>query len=752
MLRRHRELDRIDRYAAVRHLRLSQHIVAVVQALEGERALGLRFHRLDGLQAAAILHLLQLERRALQRLAALIHLVHDHLVRERDHRVFLGFLGLLARLLLAGVLVGLHLRAVAVLQLRRVHIALAAQDRILVQDRREFNLHRLAVQARRQLAVVLAFGLLRLPGQRQIELLRALLGQRVLRRRLAIHLHAGDLIEGQALLHLVVEGDMVLHIIRYVVRQLRGQLVRHGVADVVVRRILPVAGLAGRVVGVLDLLLEGRLLRQLILHQQHGLAVLVGGGAAVRAHLALLIDREGRVARQLVAVRRHGLAQRVGLAGLQAGHLVGLLGGGPLLDHIAILVDDLDRRALQLLAVGHVGLLHLHDGHRVFHQQHAALDLRVRAGNNALLVDLEARVASHRVAQRRHSLAQRVGLTRLQDALHLVGFLGGGPLGNYRAVLVDDLDVRARQFLAMVAHVHLAHLHRGGLVGEGHLIAGLVRRRDDLALAVVRQGNGDGLDLGVVDDGLVAALDLTDGVGDRAVLHVVQRVVDRVEGHAAVSGVGLALQLIAVGALQDEGELPSRQRLVALQHLLRGEGDIAARGVAVVEHSLLDFRRAFVTRDGALAVGVVTQGPAVVFLLGHFIAHAVRQAGRGLLIAVLQRERRHAVSEVHLTISAIDVRRYIRAVLQRHRELELLVRLGDGGLVNLLLHHQVAMRVLVGEGQLRSGLLLLHFQFAVALVRHTHVDVLSGIILHVLHTAGLGNNVGEVRAGIALQV
>ena len=155
-------------------------------------------------------------------------------------------------------------------------------------------------------------------------------------------------------------------------------------------------------------------------------------------------------------------------------------------------------------------------------------------------------------------------------------FLAGNPLDllaidlDDLAVLVQDLDRRASQLLA-VGHVHLADLDLRLLVGELHLVAGLVSHRFNGAVSLVGQGHHNGLLRRVIDDGIVVTLHLTDGVGDgrRVGRHISQRVVDRVEGDIALFVILLRLQ-DRFALLQFEAELASRQS-AAFKHLCRAQ-------------------------------------------------------------------------------------------------------------------------------------------------------------------------------------
>ena len=228
MVRRHREGDGRGGQVALRRLGLRQHIGAVIQALEFEGiAFGVDHPGLDDL--AVLVQLLQLERCAVQGCALLGHLADIHLVGEHDH----GVLGSLI-LVFDGLAFSVHARGVAVGQIRGVDVALRADIRCIPQLGIEGQNHLCAVQRIDDLVPG--------PGQRLGE---AFAGRRGDVGQLISDVHAGQGgLEAAGFAELaclkgVVEGDVVLLIVRHVVRQRRGQPEFHIIANVIVRAVIP---------------------------------------------------------------------------------------------------------------------------------------------------------------------------------------------------------------------------------------------------------------------------------------------------------------------------------------------------------------------------------------------------------------------------------------------------------------------------------------------------------------------------------
>ena len=78
------------------------------------------------------------------------------------------------------------------------------------------------------------------------------------------NLYGLDLLKGKAFLHHILESDVILIIIGYIIRQRCGQSVRYSIADIIVSTILPVTGFSSAVIGIFDLLLEGGLANLLV--------------------------------------------------------------------------------------------------------------------------------------------------------------------------------------------------------------------------------------------------------------------------------------------------------------------------------------------------------------------------------------------------------------------------------------------------------------------------------------------------------
>ena len=196
------------------------------------------------------------------------------------------------------------------------------------------------------------------------------------------------------------------------------------------------------------------------------------GDAAGSRYITGCVDHEGGFCSDRVAQRCHSLLQGVGLAGMQTLHFMDVRCGIPLFNDRAILVDDLDMCAFQLCAVGNIHLADLHFSQRVFDQDDSAFSHGTGSGYITVCVNHEGGFCSDRVAQRRHSLLQGIGLAGMQ-AVHFMDILRGCPLFNDLAVLVQDLDMRAFQFCT-VSNVNLADLHVGDAVGNG-ISPGIIR-------------------------------------------------------------------------------------------------------------------------------------------------------------------------------------------------------------------------------------------------------------------------------------
>ena len=256
-----------------------------------------------------------------------------------------------------------HVRVAAVGQVSGVYVALAAQVGVLVQDCGEEHFDSCLVQC----LVSDLLTVLTLPGQRQFEAM--LSGCQVIAVSCdfdAVHSHLVDAVglECQAGFHRVLEGNVIVLVIRHIVRQDCAQLVGHRVADVIVGAVLPELGidLGGtfrqsflcRVVHIRDVLPELRLFSQLVVQQQRTVftaerqAVTLVGDLAVRIHQECGITGKLVVLyRRLIAriLRNHGFLQSVFRTRLQAHYFVRLAGfGRPLvnLDDLSVIIRSPD--------------------------------------------------------------------------------------------------------------------------------------------------------------------------------------------------------------------------------------------------------------------------------------------------------------------------------------------------------------------------------------------------------------------------
>ena len=564
------------------HLGLGQAVGAVVQALEGELVglVGSLFR--NGLPAAVNQLLLQLELRALQGFSLRVHLVHVHLVGEHDHGVLGGILRLVD-----GLAGGIHIRVGAVGQLARVEVALAAQLGLVIQGRGEIHHNVLAVQV---FGDLLAF--FTVPFQLQVEGMLVFSDRQHVfgyGYRLTIDFHALNAVEVQAFFHRIMEDNVVGQVVGHVVRQRRGQLEGHFVADVIVGRILPLA--IGRVTGIAvvdihDLLLELRLL---------GLGILHAGGQAARSLVRLKHDCAGGdgagQARQhipaggidpgtrlvilivhvplLIVGRGHGEGNRVRAHELAARGRLGLgqfvLAIVQALEHELGLAlgEDAVERNLHLLAA----------------QQHL-LQLELRAGQGELVAaHNDHLVHLHLVGEGDHGIPG--GLALVFGGLALVIHAGGvavlqpGPvdvaqLAANLGVLVqrggeEHLDIGAVQF----------GFDRLALPGDGQVEAVLVPG-DGIIIALIQglSAHLHRVDLleGQARIHLIVEGDVVLGV----IGHVVRQRSGQLEGHfvadVVVGGI-LPIRLLAVGVV-DILDLLLQGRLLG-RRVLHGRGDDA---------------------------------------------------------------------------------------------------------------------------------------------------------------------------------
>ena len=191
-----------------------------------------------------------------------------------------------------------------------------------------------------------------------------------------------------------------------------------------------------------------------VLHQQHGIAIPVGGGRALGAHVALLVHGEGRVGGHGVAVGSDLLAQGVGLADLEALDQVldgtGLvLLGRPRVYLDALGVKHAQPRTLKLLVTSDVRLRHEHAVLGILDEDVVVLDGLLADRDGAVLPYNELGIGRDGVTLGRHGLAQGVldaGLEPRDDV--------GGAVGVPLELLAPEHDDLA----GGVEHLHVRAL------------------------------------------------------------------------------------------------------------------------------------------------------------------------------------------------------------------------------------------------------------------------------------------------------
>ena len=114
---------------------------------------------------------------------------------------------------------------------------------------------------------------------------------------------------------------MIRPVVGHIIRQLRPQLVRHSIANVIVGAVLPAAGLACRIVRVLDLLLELGLLGQFVVQKDRTICITECQTLEID-DFAVCFDLEAGIACEFVVscyvpfriLRNYRFLQRIGLS------------------------------------------------------------------------------------------------------------------------------------------------------------------------------------------------------------------------------------------------------------------------------------------------------------------------------------------------------------------------------------------------------------------------------------------------------
>ena len=249
----HCKLDRFDGFVSGRNCSLCQNVFAIVQSLEGKDGIsGISTVNHDINFVAIAQDLLQREGGTCKRITVFIDLVDDRFVGEGDHVVFLAVIGIFA-----GLSVFIQARIAAVLKVAAIDITLVTDVGGFVEGCGEEYFYDGTVEA------LIRDGLFAFasPGQGYVEfVVTFILCDDGALDLVSTGIHnTCIIIICKCRLHLIMEGDVILTIAGNILRQGSGQLVRYGVADIIVCGILPVGGFTGAVVGILDLLLEGRL-------------------------------------------------------------------------------------------------------------------------------------------------------------------------------------------------------------------------------------------------------------------------------------------------------------------------------------------------------------------------------------------------------------------------------------------------------------------------------------------------------------
>ena len=259
--------------------------------------------------------------------------------------------------------------------------------------------------------------------------------------------------------------------------------------------------------------------------------------------------------------------QRVGGTGLQAGRLMGLLGGYPLINDLAALIDDLDGRAFQFLAVCDIGLLHAYGCFVLvdeFRDLFAAVILdgsrqdafiKIDHGHDSLLLGLVIDVTLLVLDDLPDGVVIGAGLL-IADGREYdvpVRVIVNGVHRNAGLVVdqfEDELLVLQRPVLQRLEGLQGSRSRRLVSVGEYSGSAVINRGGCHRTVAVIHDCHCDTLLSRIKCIAVLSLNDFLNGIGVSALL----RVLDRVEGD--LSAVAILLRLFELAALIEfEAEL-----------------------------------------------------------------------------------------------------------------------------------------------------------------------------------------------------
>ena len=246
MFRCYSKLDRGDCLISDGCFCFCQDVITVIKSLEAELVV-LNSQLLNFHPGPVSQHLLQLEFSAFQGLLLVAQLVDIQLIGKDDRRV--------------AVVIDRsgrsRIRVVAVFQRYFVRIAVFAGDCVLIQRRSIIYRYNRVVQA---FVCDLRASVAPCQLQREAMVGFCLAYSDITSCRLAVNLDNKCIviIEGQAVLHLIREGQHVLLVLRDVARQLRCHFERYGIPDVIVRAVLPFTNCSGCIIDIHGLLIKLR--------------------------------------------------------------------------------------------------------------------------------------------------------------------------------------------------------------------------------------------------------------------------------------------------------------------------------------------------------------------------------------------------------------------------------------------------------------------------------------------------------------
>ena len=241
---------------AFRYRCLSQNILAIVQASKGEGSLCIIHSESVYFNKIFSNFLLKFELSTFKRITFLINLVDFNLIGESNDIVVIG----MAFTFFLFALV-IHIRVIGVFKVCFVNISLVSDVCVSLQYRSEVYVDFCLIKT---FICDLLFPIFPGPSQVNSKLLVSIRCQFIsniffFRTACFLDGYSGNLVELQSVLKFIIEGNIVMLIICYVVCKDCSQTIWDFITNIIVRRILPTRSISRGIINILNLFEEIRL-------------------------------------------------------------------------------------------------------------------------------------------------------------------------------------------------------------------------------------------------------------------------------------------------------------------------------------------------------------------------------------------------------------------------------------------------------------------------------------------------------------